>query len=132
VQRLLARFSSPLARLSQEEADRISADRVTWAVEVASCYVPKVRTCLTEALTAQLLLTRRGYPALLHIGVTRGERGMFQAHAWVESEGKILTGGPGHERFAPLAVFERRLLEGLGAKDTMNNFDETDLRAGKG
>ena len=106
VKRLLARFSSPPARLSQEEAHRIPAERVSWAVQVASRYTPKERSCLTEALTAQLLLTRRGYPALLHIGVARGEWGTFQAHAWVESGGKILTGEPGHERFAPLAVLK--------------------------
>jgi hypothetical protein len=83
-----------------------SGDRVAWAVEMASWRMPGAKSCLTQALAAQVLLGRRGYPTLLHIGVARGEQGRFQAHAWVESEGKVVTGGTGLENFIPLAVFK--------------------------
>src|SRR5438309_451978 len=67
-------------------------DRVVWAVVVASRYVP-MSTCLTQALAAQVLLARRGYSAHLHIGVAKeGAEAKLKAHAWVESDGKVLIG----------------------------------------
>jgi hypothetical protein len=83
-----------------------SAERVTWAVEAASRHTPGVKSCLNQALAAQVLLARRGHPALVRIGVARGEGGRFQAHAWVESGGEVVVGGSGHERFTPLTVLE--------------------------
>jgi hypothetical protein len=75
-------------------------------VETASRRTPGLKTCLAQALAAQVLLTRRGYPALLRIGVAKGERQQLQAHAWVESEGKIVIGGSELERYTPLAVLK--------------------------
>jgi hypothetical protein len=69
-----------------------SADRVVWAVGAASRCVP-MSTCLIQALAAQVLLGGAKHPASVCIGVTRGEGGRLQAHAWVESEGKVLIGG---------------------------------------
>ena len=107
VRRLLARAADrPVGR---QHADRLSAQRVVWAVEAASRHIPRTKSCLTQALAAQLMLTRRGYPALVHLGVTRGEQGQFQAHAWVEMEGKAVIGRSGLERFTPLT-----LLKGVG------------------
>jgi hypothetical protein len=82
-----------------------SADRIAWALEVASRHTPGAKSCLTQALAAQVLLARRGYPALLRIGVAKGEREQFQAHAWVESEGNVVIGGSEQlGRYTPLAV----------------------------
>jgi hypothetical protein len=83
-----------------------SAEKVAWAVETASRIIPGEKTCLTQALAAQVLLTRRGYPALLHIGIVKNEEGEFQAHAWVECEGKVVIGGHELERYTPLAPLE--------------------------
>jgi hypothetical protein len=104
LRRLLARVSD--TRTLPRPTDRAPAERITWAVEVASRRVPGAKGCLTQALAAQVMLTRRGCPALLHIGVARGGRGRFQAHAWVESEGKVVVGGPTLENLTPLAVLE--------------------------
>ncbi len=103
VRRLLARAAGGPARRPRC-ANHASADGVAWAVDVASRHVPGAKSCLTQALAAQVLLTRRGYPALVHIGVTRGEQGRFQAHAWVESEDKVVIGESELERFTPLTV----------------------------
>lgn len=90
----------------QQRADQpSSADRIVWAVQSASRHVPGAKTCLPQALVAQVLLAQRGHSALLHIGVAKGEQKRFEAHAWVESDGKVVIGGPVHERYAPLAVF---------------------------
>ena len=49
--------------------------------------------CLTQALAGQVLLERYGYPALVHVGVTKkAKNGTFQAHAWLESDGKVVIG----------------------------------------
>ena len=88
-------------------ADCSSSHRVAWAVEAASRHMPGAKACLTQAFAAQVLLARRGYPALLHIGVAKGERGQFRAHAWVESEGKVIIGGLGLEDFTPLTTLGR-------------------------
>jgi len=88
-------------------ADHSSPERVVWAVETASRHTLGVKTCLTQALAAQILLARRGRPALLHVGVAKGgEPGQFQAHAWVESEGKVVIGGSELKRYARLTVLE--------------------------
>src|SRR5215208_6209413 len=93
---------APAKRL--RHVDHTSTDRIAWAVEMVSRHMPGAKSCLTQALAVQMLLTRRGYPALLHIGVARGERGRFQAHAWVESQGKVVIGESELERFTPLTI----------------------------
>jgi hypothetical protein len=64
--------------------------RVVWAVRLASRYVPRA-TCLTQALAAQMLLSRAGFNGKLHIGVRKQEQ--FTAHAWVECAGHVVVGG---------------------------------------
>lgn len=54
-------------------------------------YVPAA-TCLTQALTTALLLRRMGVSAHLRIGVANGSSGKLEAHAWLESRGKIIIG----------------------------------------
>ena len=100
---LLTRFSGePKAG---ESAEQVPAEHVAWAVTVASRYVPAA-TCLTQALVTKLVLGRLGYHAIVRIGVTRSDRGEFQAHAWVENNGTVVIGGSeaSVKRFTPLAV----------------------------
>ena len=87
-------------------ADRSVANRIAWAVRVASRYVPAA-TCLSQALAARMLLKQRGCPARLQIGVAKGERGQLEAHAWVESEGRIVVGNSRDlSRYTPLPSLE--------------------------
>lgn len=67
--------------------------RIAWAVNAAARLAPG-RTCLTDALAADVMLCRRGCQSVLRIGVKRrsGDRGPLQAHAWVESDGSIVAG----------------------------------------
>lgn len=81
-----------------------------WTVEAMGRLVLRDRACLTQALVGQLLLQRRGYPAHLCIGVAQDDQGVFHAHAWVESQGKVIIGGQDSPRyFAPLPMTERPL-----------------------
>ena len=64
---------------------------VRWVIKQAERVIPDA-TCLPQAVTAEALLTRAGYPVLLRIGVTKRENGRFEAHAWAESNGRIVIG----------------------------------------
>ena len=81
--------------------------RAAWAAHAVGRRLFPERPCLTQALVLQyLLLRRRDDAAELHIGVTKGEDGTLQAHAWVERNGRVLIGGTNapstYERFENL------------------------------
>jgi len=82
-----------------------SIDELTWAVTVASGFVPGA-TCLVQAMALQFLLQRAGYPALMHIGVNKDEIGKLKAHAWVESQGRVLIGGSDFRAYTRLLALE--------------------------
>jgi hypothetical protein len=100
LRRLLIGFSEGSVKL--RDTDQSSVGEVTWAVEKAGRFMPWAATCLTLALTAQVLLLRRGHGAVIHIGVAKGSGEQFLAHAWVESEGKIVIGDHELDRYTPL------------------------------
>jgi hypothetical protein len=80
----------------------VPLDRYIWAVKAASQYVPAA-TCLAQALATQTLLTKNGYRADLRIGVLKTKEGQLEAHAWVESDGKIVIGNlPDLARYSAL------------------------------
>jgi hypothetical protein len=80
-----------------------SREELVWAVSAAARHVPRA-TCLTQALALQALLTREGHDARLRLGVARGELGALEAHAWLESGGRVVIGGPQAARFVPLPL----------------------------
>ena len=84
----------------------VPADRIAWAVSVAAGYVPGA-TCLVQALVARDLLRSAGYPARICLGVDTRAEDRFQAHAWVECEGRILLGGT-EAGYAPLPAIGTR------------------------
>jgi hypothetical protein len=87
-------FVTRASRRSARLADRpIDVRRIAWAIDTASRRVPRTAHCLTQALAAQILLTRRGYPAKIHFGVLRESKAELMAHAWVEVEGTVVIGG---------------------------------------
>lgn len=88
------------------KAEPSYTERVVWSVEAAGRRLPAASTCLTQALATQLLLARRGQPALVRIGVTRGEGGKFEAHAWVECGDEVVIGGHELERYTSLVALE--------------------------
>ena len=79
------------ARRSPPEGDREDIDRIVAAVAVMSHYVPGVK-CLERALAAKVLLSARGHPVDLRIGVDRGPGVQLEAHAWLEDNGRIIIG----------------------------------------
>jgi hypothetical protein len=66
-------------------------ERIGWAIAVAKRVVPGAN-CLPQAVVAEALLVARGHPAELRIGVIKTARGGLEAHAWVESAGRMVVG----------------------------------------
>jgi hypothetical protein len=108
----LKRATAALHRFSRARASRGGArgacqcieDRVVWAVRTATHLVPAGRTCLTEALTAQYLVRRRGGDAELRLGVAVDAVKPFAAHAWLEAAGRIIIGGETASGYEPFAI----------------------------
>ncbi len=81
--------------------EQLSEERLAWVIAAASRLIPKA-TCLTQALAFQVFLKQSGKEACIHIGVDHDGSGRLDAHAWVESEGKVLFGGPNLSRYTHL------------------------------
>ncbi|HXA97940.1 MAG TPA: lasso peptide biosynthesis B2 protein [Candidatus Dormibacteraeota bacterium] len=96
-----------LARVGSRHhpAPTASPERIAWAVTRASHAVPAA-TCLPQALAARVLLERRGHPARVRVGISRTEGDRLLAHAWVESEGRIVLGGADLARYTRLSALE--------------------------
>ncbi len=71
---------------------RPSAERISWAVAASGSHLLGRGSCLAKALAAEVMLGRLGYPSQLKLGVAKTASGEFEAHAWLESEGKVLIG----------------------------------------
>lgn len=84
---------------------RYSISSIAWAITVASRYIPRA-TCLVQGLATQVLLAREGIPSDLCIGVAREDPSLFEAHAWVETGGRIVIGGYRQDRYTRLTSFE--------------------------
>jgi hypothetical protein len=95
LERLLSKLMTVDADAGKQQ--ELSVERRIWAVQTASRYIPHA-TCLTQALTAQVLLGLGGIPACVRIGVSKAATEELEAHAWLESGGEVLLGGSDAEQ----------------------------------
>jgi len=72
---------------------RLQGEEILRLVQAAARRCPVGSTCLTRALAGQLLLRKAGIESRLCIGVMRDQLRAFQAHAWLERDGKVILGG---------------------------------------
>jgi hypothetical protein len=77
---------------------------VARAIAAASRHAPWENACLVQAVTAKLMLKRRGIPSTLYLGVAR-EDDRLTAHAWLRSGSVVLTGDAGRQRFTVISTF---------------------------
>ncbi|MFA5353975.1 MAG: lasso peptide biosynthesis B2 protein [Thermodesulfovibrionales bacterium] len=103
-------FDSFLNRLSSHKVKQAAPkDRILWSVNTAKRYLP-FATCLVTALTCHFLLQRHRHNSSLKIGVRKNGDNILEAHAWIESEGRIVTGNiAGIENFIPLPSLGRKI-----------------------
>jgi hypothetical protein len=96
VRRMVSALSHPV-----RHSDSTDAKEICRSIMIVSRFVPKA-TCLTQALSAQLLLGRRGFESHLRIGVGKPTDGL-RAHAWIENQqGEILIGHTDRSQFVLL------------------------------
>jgi hypothetical protein len=95
--RLVERTALRSARVAPVRLPEDTNVTLAWGVTTAARYVPRA-TCLTQALAAQWLFAWFGHPTQLRIGVAKGNGKLLQAHAWLESEGRVLVGGESLEQ----------------------------------
>lgn len=79
------------SRISPVVPGSPAPEQVIAAVTTADRYVPGYRTCLMRSLSAEVLLRLYDVVPVHYIGVdnTTDE---FEAHSWLEYEGRILIG----------------------------------------
>lgn len=92
-----------LTQRSRRSFASYSTEKIGWAISVAKEFVPK-GNCLPQALAAESLLLRSGHPVELRIGVVKTPDGLLEAHAWVESGGRLVVGdlSQGLSTYSPL------------------------------
>jgi hypothetical protein len=93
---------------SSNDLYRNSISSIAWAVTVASRHIPRA-TCLVQGLATQVLLADEGIPSNLCIGVAKDDPLSFEAHAWVETAGRVVIGGPEQDRYTRLTSFDWRI-----------------------
>ena len=86
------------------------ANRIGKLVASAAKYTPWQSLCLAQVLVVQRLLSRRGIPGQLYLGVRRGceltdDPTGLSAHAWLQCGQYIVNGAAGHERFTVVSTF---------------------------
>jgi hypothetical protein len=92
-------------RRASSAPPRHSPERIEWAVRAAARYLPGA-ACLPQALAAQYMLARAGYPAMLRIGFAVSNADELAGHAWVECSGSIVLDGADRMRYVPLPALD--------------------------
>ncbi len=75
---------------STDEISKVK--KVQFALKLCDRYVPWPTECYTQALTAKLLLKRRNIPGIIYFGFRKNDQGKLMGHAWLKSEGIVVTG----------------------------------------
>ena len=88
--RRLQAWIDRLPAIRQTQSLRVAPSAIGALVNIAGRYAPGPSTCLTRSLLLRWLLRGRGICSELRIGV-RLQQGEFQAHAWVEHQGRPIN-----------------------------------------
>ncbi len=82
------------------------ARKVAWAIRSVSPYTPWTSNCFPQALTAKVLLGRRGISSTLCIGAAFAEdKSALEAHAWLRCGPMYVTGGDGSNAFGAIVSY---------------------------
>jgi hypothetical protein len=91
MRRLLSLYTE--RRRHRGRADREDLQRIQWAVAAGARRIPGA-TCLVQALTADALLRRHGFPSEMCFGVRKPgtPSRSLEAHAWVLCDRQVVVG----------------------------------------
>ncbi len=90
---------------------RAEAEEIGHVVEVVGRCLPFRAHCLQQAIAVRRMLTRRGIPAMVYLGVARDRADRAQsdlgqaAHAWVAVGSRVVSGDGVLEKYAIVARF---------------------------
>ena len=89
-------------------ASGATAEKIGWAISVGKKFVPRAN-CLPQALAAESLLVQAGHPVEFRLGVAKTPNGQIEAHAWIESSGRLVVGDltQGLSTYTPLPPVPR-------------------------
>ena len=76
-----------------------TARSVQRAIAMISGHTPWRFMCLEQAFVAKNMLSRRGVPCTVYLGVRKDPAEGMIAHAWTRCGGVFVTGGTGHGHF---------------------------------
>ncbi|MEM7116770.1 MAG: lasso peptide biosynthesis B2 protein [Chloroflexota bacterium] len=88
---------------SQQQMHEIR--QIQWAIRLWGKRLPWFTTCLTEAMTAKFLLSRRQIETSLFLGAAFNAERSLDAHAWLRCGSVYVTGGAGEKAYGVLASF---------------------------
>lgn len=76
------------------------------SVKRACKYTPWRTMCFEQAIAAKMMLNRRNLHSELYFGVYKNEMAnTIEAHAWLRSGDRIITGGSHLDKFKIISVF---------------------------
>ena len=81
--------------------ERVSIERLGWAIGAAGGHVPWRSDCLVQVMAADHWLARHGLKGKFYLGVTKDEEGEFAAHAWLKL-GELTVVGGRYDHFCAL------------------------------
>ena len=86
------------------------AKRMGKLVAVAARHTPWQSPCLTQVITLQRMLARRGIPGHFYLGVRKGAAlkghpGRLEAHSWLQCADLIVNGAQGHQDYTVVSTF---------------------------
>ncbi|WP_032077244.1 lasso peptide biosynthesis B2 protein [Clostridium drakei] len=96
---------------SEEISDinKVTINKIGWAVAVVSRITPWESKCFVQALTAQRMLKKRKIDSTLYLGVAKNKQKKLLAHAWLRSGKIIVTGGLGCNSFTEVMKFSSKV-----------------------
>lgn len=95
----------PNDEVASNSTDHEMVRRMSAAIRTTARHLPWNPTCLARALAAKAMLDIRGKRSRLRLGVARDRGSALEAHAWLEADGIVLTGGAEAERYHVVASF---------------------------
>ena len=95
-----------LGRETSREAETAPAvKQVRRIVRAVSARMPWTCNCMVQALTMKKMLSRRGIPSTLYMGVALDEKGSMEAHAWLRCGNRYISGETEMDRFTVTGLY---------------------------